>query len=212
MVQSPLTGGGYRATKTKTGAATLAAVPLERTVTVDFSSWIVAIAARGDRAAFGRLFEHFAPRLKSFLMRQGADAASAEDLVQETMLSVWRKAALFDPARATASTWIFTIARNLRIDAIRKTIRPEFDPADPAFVPDSEPAADDVVTAEETATIIRSALAELPDEQAEVVRLSFFEDKAHGEIATQLALPLGTVKSRLRLAMKRIRSFLGDPQ
>ena len=179
---------------------------------VDHSALVMAVAATRDRAAFAELFAHFAPRLKSFLRRQGADDAAAEDLAQETMLSVWRKAALFDPQRASAGTWIFTIARNLRIDAVRKLARPEFDPEDPAFVPDSEPAADDAISAEETGDRVRAALAGLPEEQAEVIRLSFYEDKPHAEIASQLSLPLGTVKSRLRLAMKRIRGFLGDQE
>lgn len=176
----------------------------------NFSALVKAVAISRDRQAFARLFEHYAPRLKSFLLRQGVDDGSAEDLAQETMMSVWRKAALFDPAKATAGTWIFTIARNLRIDAIRKARRPEFDAEDPAFVPDAEPAADDSLSAEQTGARVRAALAELPEDQAAVVRLSFFEDKAHAEIADQLSLPLGTVKSRLRLAMKRIRTFLGD--
>lgn len=174
------------------------------------SALVQEIAASANRQAFAELFDHFAPRLKSFLMRQGTDGGAAEDLAQETMLAVWRKAKLFDPARASAGTWIFTIARNLRIDAIRKQARPEFDADDPAFVPDSDLAADDMMSAEEMGDRVRSALAELPTEQAEVIKLSFYEDKPHAAIATQLSLPLGTVKSRLRLAMKRIRAALGD--
>ncbi|MDX2222929.1 MAG: sigma-70 family RNA polymerase sigma factor [Rhodospirillaceae bacterium] len=176
----------------------------------DFSELVKAVATARDRDAFARLFDHYAPRLKSFLMRQGADDTQAEDIAQETMLAVWRKAAMFDPAKASAGTWIFTIARNLRIDAIRKARRPEFDPDDPAFVPDPERPADEAMDAEQMGRKVRAALAELPEEQAAVVRLSFFEDKPHAEIAEQLALPLGTVKSRLRLAMRRIKSFLGD--
>ena len=175
----------------------------------DFSALVVAVAKHKDRQAFARLFEHFAPRLKSFLRRQGTDESTAEDVAQETMLSVWRKAALYDPKRASAGTWIFTIARNLRIDAARKIERPEFDPQDPAFVPDAEPSADDVYSAEEVGNRVRAALVDLPPEQAEVIKLSFYEDKAHAQIADQLSLPLGTVKSRLRLAMKRIRGVIG---
>jgi RNA polymerase sigma-70 factor (ECF subfamily) len=176
----------------------------------DFSELVRAVATRRDREAFARLFDHYAPRLKSFLIRQGADDTQAEDIAQETMLAVWRKAEMFDPAKASAGTWIFTIARNLRIDAIRKARRPEFDPNDPAFVPDPERPADEVMDADRMGRKIREALSELPEEQATVVRLSFFEDKPHAEIAEQLSLPLGTVKSRLRLAMRRIKSILGE--
>jgi RNA polymerase sigma factor (sigma-70 family) len=178
----------------------------------DFSSLVVAIAQRQDRQAFAQLFAHYAPRVKSYLLRHGADPGQAEEVVQETMLSLWRKAGMFDPSKASAGTWIFTIARNLRIDSIRKGRRPEFDPEDPAFVPDREMAADDSLEAGEMRARVREALNGLPEEQASVVHLSFFEDKPHGEIAKQLGLPLGTVKSRLRLAMRRIRTALGEKE
>ena len=179
---------------------------------VDFSELVLAVGRKQDKQAFGQLFAHYAPRVKSYLMRQGADDGQAEEVVQETMLSLWRKAAMFDPSKASAGTWIFTIARNLRIDAIRKSRRPEFDPDDPAFVPDQEASADESMEAGEMRVKVREALSELPEEQASVVRLSFFEDKPHGEIAKQLKLPLGTVKSRLRLAMRRIRVALGEKE
>jgi RNA polymerase sigma-70 factor (ECF subfamily) len=178
----------------------------------DMSALVVAIAQHQDRQAFASLFAHYAPRVKSYLVRHGADDAQAEETVQETMLSVWRKAAMFDPVKASAGTWIFTIARNLRIDAIRKNRRPEFDADDPAFVPDPEEAPDHAMQAGQMRDQVRNALKELPEEQAIVVRLSFFEDKPHGEIAKELSLPLGTVKSRLRLAMRRIRVALGEDE
>lgn len=179
---------------------------------VDFSPQLQAVARHRDKAAFGQIFQHYAPRVKSYLMRQGADDGQAEEVVQETMLSVWRKAEMFDPAKASAGTWIFTIARNLRIDAIRKGRRPEFDPSDPAFVPDPEQAPGVNLEADELRQRVRGALSELSEDQAIVVRLSFFEDKPHAEIAKQLSLPLGTVKSRLRLAMRRIRGALGEQE
>jgi RNA polymerase sigma-70 factor (ECF subfamily) len=169
---------------------------------------IQAIAARGDRAAFAALFSHFAPRVKGYLLRLGASAASAEELAQETMLAVWRKAALFDPSRAGASTWIFTIARNLRIDALRRD-RPapaEGDPSDER----PEPQADAVMLAAEREARVRAALKALPPEQVEIVELSFFSEEPHSAIAERLGLPLGTVKSRLRLAMGRLRAILED--
>jgi RNA polymerase sigma factor (sigma-70 family) len=177
--------------------------------TARLNDLVLLIARDRDRRAFELLFVHFAPRLKGFLMRQGAGAAAAEDLAQETMLAVWRKAQLFDPSRASASTWIFTVARNLRIDAIRRERRPDFDPNDPAFVPGEEPAADVKVMRDDEEFRMRAALAKLSPEQAEIVQMSFFADKPHSAIASELGIPLGTVKSRLRLAMARIRAALG---
>ena len=169
---------------------------------------IQLIAAQADRDAFAALFELFAPKVKGYLLRLGASGAAAEELAQETMLAVWRKAALFDPARAGASTWIFTIARNLRIDAIRRDRPPpaEEDPTDSA----PEPGADAVVFAAEREARVREALKTLPPEQMQIVELSFFSEEPHSAIAERLGLPLGTVKSRLRLAMGRLRALLED--
>ncbi len=176
----------------------------------DMTALLVSVARHRDKQAFAGLFQYYAPRVKSYLMRQGAEDAVAEELAQETLLTAWRKADRFDPTKASAGTWIFTVARNLRIDALRKGRRPEFDVDDPAFVPDAETAPDDALQAGQMRVKVREALEQLPEEQATVIRLSFFEDKPHGEIATQLALPLGTVKSRLRLAMRRVRTLLGE--
>ncbi|MEK9708483.1 MAG: sigma-70 family RNA polymerase sigma factor [Alphaproteobacteria bacterium] len=176
---------------------------------VDWNSVLSSVAER-DREAFAALFAHFAPRLKSYMLRLGSSAPQAEELAQEAMVTVWRKADRYDPARAAASTWIFTIARNLRIDAYRRSNHPELDPEDPALVPDPPPAADAEVARKQDAGRIRAALAELPEEQREVVRMSFFDDKTHTEISEILDIPLGTVKSRIRLAFARIRTSLDD--
>ncbi len=176
---------------------------------VDWSS-VLSLVAERDREAFAALFAHFAPRLKSYMLRLGSSAPQAEELAQEAMVTVWRKADRYDPARAAASTWIFTIARNLRIDAYRRSNHPELDPEDPALVPDPPPAADAEVARKQDARRIRAALAELPEEQREVVRMSFFDDKTHTEISEILDIPLGTVKSRIRLAFARIRTSLDD--
>ena len=170
---------------------------------------ILAVAQRGDRDAYALLFEHFAPRVKSYMLRLGAPPEAAEELSQEALLTVWRKAALFDPSRAGASTWIFAIARNLRIDAIRRQRRPRIED-DPTDEPPAEPAADAVVAAAERDARLKTAMAALPRDQAEVVRQSFFQDKAHSEIAKDPNLPLGTGKSRLRLALARLRGMVGD--
>ncbi len=176
-----------------------------------YSDMIVAIAQRGDRDAFASLFSHFAPRVKSYLMRMGAVSEAAEELAQETLLTVWRKASVFDPSRAAASTWIFTIARNLRIDLARKDNRPI--PAEDPSVERPLPAAPEALLAvAQDEVLIRRAIATLSDDQAQVIRLAFFSDKPHAEIAEDLGLPLGTVKSRLRLAMARLRVRLESLQ
>ena len=170
---------------------------------------ILAIARDQDRAAFVGLYEHYAPRVKSYLLRLGG-ADAAEEMAQEAMLVVWRKAALFDPQKASAGTWIFTIARNLFIDRKRKEKRPELDPSDPMLESAADPAADVALAARQAEQRVRAALRDLPAEQAEVIALSFFEDKPHSTIAAELDLPLGTVKSRLRLAFARLRGALGE--
>ena len=171
---------------------------------------IEAVAARQDRDAFVALFDHFAPRIKAFLMRSNLPAAAAEELAQEALLTVWRKASQFDRQRAGASSWIFAIARNLRIDSARREMRAKV--LDLEANEDSEPPAppDAELLASEREQRVRAALDHLTDEQRRVVRLSFFDGKAHGDIATELELPLGTVKSRIRLAMNRLRDVLGD--
>lgn len=175
-----------------------------------FARHIVAIADHGDRAAFGALFGHFAPRVKAYLIRLGTPTVVAEDLAQEAMLLVWRKAAFYDPRKSQASTWIFTIARNLRIDAIRRETRPELHPDEPALALPQPPGAEEAISTNQNEQRLREALKALPPDQAEVVALSFFADKPHGDICRDLGIPLGTVKSRLRLAMKRLRAALGD--
>lgn len=176
----------------------------------DAADLLARIAGEQDRDAFEALFRHFAPRVKAYMLKLGTEVSLADELAQETMLMVWRKAVQFDRSKASPSTWIFTIARNLRIDAFRKINRPELDPNDPALVPEAEEPADQRVEREQYAVRIRAAMEGLNDEQAEVVRLSFFEDKSHSEIAEELGIPLGTVKSRLRLAFGRVREALED--
>jgi RNA polymerase sigma-70 factor (ECF subfamily) len=171
---------------------------------------LLAIAGRRDRAAFVTLFGQFAPRLKSWFQRGGVPSEQAEELVQETMLAVWRKADSFDPARAGAATWIFTIARNQRIDAARKVPRRALDGDDPSLAPYAPAAPDVVFDTAQRESRLRDALSTLPAEQADVIRLSFFEDRPHADIERVLGIPLGTVKSRLRLAMTRLRAHLGD--
>ena len=170
-----------------------------------------AVADRGDRSAFGDLFRHFAPRIAGFLMRGGLSADEAEELAQETMATVWRKAAQFDEARAGVATWIFTIARNRRIDRQRSAARAA-GVAQDLFIEDEagEASAEDQALAGEREAQVRSAMDSLSPEQETVLRLSFFAEKPHSEIARELGIPLGTVKSRVRLAMNRIRALLEE--
>ncbi len=176
----------------------------------DHATMIQAIAQRRDRTAFAALFAYFGPRVKAWMMRAGSNPTAAEELAQETMLAVWQKARLFDPARAGASTWIFTIARNLRIDALRRERHPSELMQDPLEEPEAPIQADRVLAMSQQETRIRAALRMLPPEQAEVIRKAFFEDKVHAEIEKELGIPLGTVKSRLRLGISRLRAALGD--
>lgn len=177
----------------------------------DFDRLIEAVAMRRDRDAFARLFDHFAPRLKAYLMKAGATAGAPEDFAQDAMLTVWRKAELFDRTKAHAATWIFTIARNRRLDVLRQDARrlplPEIDLAQ-----DEPEQPDKVVLAAENAARLKAAMARLSPDQIEVLRLAFFQDNPHSEIARRLELPLGTVKSRIRKAMIKLRTLLDDEQ
>ena len=177
-------------------------------------AWSPALLAIGrDRAAFERLFTHFAPRIKTYMARIGMAPAAAEDIAQEALLTVWRKAELFDPARASAATWIFAIARNLRIDAARREGRShgllDHD-GDMLAAADPAPLGDEIMLRAQSEGAVRGALAALPEDQARIIRLSFFEDQPHASIARELSIPLGTVKSRVRLAVVRLHKLLEE--
>lgn len=166
------------------------------------------VAADQDRQAYARLYTYFAPRVTAFLRKSGLPDNAAEEVAQEVMLSVWRKASYFDPERAAVSTWIFTIARNQRIDHARR--QKGVATADYASAGDDEvaPSGEVLLLSAERDALVRAALQALSAEQAAIVRLSFFSEKAHSEIAQELSLPLGTVKSRVRLALGRLRTLL----
>ncbi|MEM7650741.1 MAG: sigma-70 family RNA polymerase sigma factor [Pseudomonadota bacterium] len=171
----------------------------------DFSELLHALGQEKNKEAFIALFDHFAPRVKSFLMKGGASPEAADELAQETMLTVWNKADKYDPKQAAASTWIFTIARNKRIDALRKTKRHDPNPSDPLLLEDDAPSPRDNAIQKQDTSVIADALEKLPEEQADLIRKSFFEDKSHAVIAEETGIPLGTVKSRIRLALERLR-------
>jgi RNA polymerase sigma-70 factor (ECF subfamily) len=168
------------------------------------------VAANGDVEAFKALFEAYAPRVKAYMLRQGADAATAEELAQETLLAVWRKAGLYSDEKGSATTWIFTIARNLRIDRLRKEVAWQPLPENNDERPSEDPSPEEDLSERERGEKVRAMLAELPPDQSEVVNLAFIEGLSHSEIAKKLDLPLGTVKSRMRLAYHKIRDALED--
>jgi len=176
----------------------------------DHSALVRRIVDFRDKQAFAQLFDHFAPRIKAMLMRTGAASELAEDLAQDAMLTLWRKADFFDPSRASVAAWVFTIARNLRIDALRRERRARLHAALETVEPEAQEQPDQIVSLAEREQRVRLAMQQLPVEQAEVVKLSFIEGKAHGDIAACLSIPLGTVKSRLRLAMGRLRQILEE--
>ena len=176
--------------------------------TEEAADLIEAIASHQDRAAFASLFGHFAPRVKAFIMRGGTDAETAQEVAQETLIMVWRKAASFDRSRASAATWIYTIARNKRIDLLRRAARPiDTDDWLVVYTPEEEDA-DKSVLAGQTYTRVKELLGGLSADQLVVIQKAFFEDKTHTVIAEELKLPLGTVKSRIRLALGRLREAL----
>jgi RNA polymerase sigma-70 factor (ECF subfamily) len=170
------------------------------------------IAQARDPRAFSELYDAYAPRLKSYMIRQGADTATAEELAQETLLTVWRKAQLYSGEKGSASTWIYTIARNLRIDRIRRETPWQELPEGHNEEASDDPAPDEAVSENERAQRVQLALKTLPPEQHEVVVLSYLEGLSHSEIADRLELPLGTVKSRMRLAYQKLRETVEDLQ
>lgn len=176
-----------------------------------FADLMEAVALHKDKAAYGELFAYYGPRVKAYLMRLGADNALAEELAQDVMVTVWRKADLFDRTQASVSTWLFRVARNKRIDAIRRTTKPELDPNDPLLLPSAPPAADSLITGAERDHLVRAAIVDLPEEQRQLLQQAFYDGLSHREIAEQTGTPLGTVKSRLRLAFLKLRSKLDSP-
>ncbi len=178
----------------------------------ELNAWMQAVASASDRLAFAALFNHFAPRIKGYLVRACCNESIAEELTQDTMVALWRRAASFDPSRARLSTWIYTIARNLRIDQHRRRGLPpgaldegwdaDQQPADLELAPDAQ------LLAAQRERNVQQALAVLPPDQLQVLMLSYFEEHPHARIAEVLGIPLGTVKSRIRLAVAQLRRRL----
>lgn len=174
----------------------------------ELSQLVLAVAQNRDKAAFAALFDHFAPRLQAYLIRMGSDSGSAEEIIQDVMTTLWTKADLFDPDKSSIATWLYRIARNRRIDGLRRNRVEYYDPLDAPEIADETPDADRKIDLEFREDKIRSSLKELPAEQLELVRFAFFEGLSHSEIADKTGLPLGTVKSRIRLAFTKLRRTL----
>lgn len=181
---------------------------------VEWAELIGRVATSGDRDAFRLLFEHFAPRIKGLMLKAGASKEEADEIAQDTLLAVWRKATQFDPASQGAPAWIFTIARNLRIDGIRRSARagnalPE---AELEYLADPSDSQEALLSMQDEKTRVAAAISRLSNQQSAAIRMSFVEDRPHSEIAEALGIPLGTVKSRIRLATSRLRDLLEEPK
>ena len=161
------------------------------------------VSAERDRAAFAAIFDHFGPRVKAFLIKSGSSVSMAEECTQDVMITLWRKADMFDPSRASVATWIFTIARNRRIDLLRKERRPE--PEELTWGPEADPEPEELLGLQQESSQLVEAIATLPDKQRDLIQKAYFGDLTHAEIASETGLPLGTIKSRIRLALERLR-------
>lgn len=172
-----------------------------------FDDLVVRIAVDRDRSAFVTLFDHYGPRVKALLIRGGATPSAAEELAQETLLAVWRKAHLFDPTRASAAAWIFTIARNLRIDSLRRGSAALHEAG--LFIEDEGPAQPDaILSGAQDAERVRAAMRSLNADQAQAIEMAYFQEQTHSEISRSLGVPLGTVKARIRFGMMKLRAFI----
>lgn len=172
-------------------------------VETDWAALMLRVRDAQDKAAFAALFRHFAPRIKAFLMKSGASPTLAEECAQDVMATLWQKAGQFDPTRASVATWVFTIARNRRIDALRRDRRPEPEALD--WGPDNEPDQAEVYEVAQENRRLGVALAALPDKQRALIERAYYGELSHSEIALETGLPLGTIKSRIRLALERLR-------
>jgi RNA polymerase sigma-70 factor (ECF subfamily) len=176
----------------------------------DEAEWVQAVAARGDRAAFAQLFRRYAPKVKAHLVARGAAAASADELTQEVMLIVWRKAALYDPARGSVAAWLYTISRNCLVNHSRSARRAQDGArAQDAFPePSPPPTSEQALLAAEQHRSLAASLGALPPEQREILEGAYWRGQTLQECADERRLPLGTVKTRVRLALERLRGLM----
>jgi RNA polymerase sigma-70 factor (ECF subfamily) len=173
----------------------------------NWSNCIKKLSEDRDVDAFRELFNYFSPRIKSFLLKSGGSVSQAEECMQEAMASVWQKAHMFDPTKASAATWIFTIARNKQLDAIRKIRRPE--PEDLPWMESKQDDPSESLILQEEQKNLAFAVSKLPKKQRILIEKAFYGDLSHSKISELTDLPLGTVKSRIRLSIERLRKELG---
>ena len=173
-----------------------------------WSDLLASLSETRSKVDFSRLYEHFAPRVKAYIIRFGMPVAAAEELTQESMLAVWRKAHLYTRSKASASTWIFTLARNQCIDRLRREKAVEYELPEEEIDPDQRHYGEHAVLEER----MSGAITKLPEAQAQVLYLSYYEGKSHSEISEQLGIPLGSVKSRLRLAFSKLKAHWGEEE
>ncbi len=176
----------------------------------DWPKLVARIARARDKEAFAIVFDYFVPRLEAYLRKLGLDASAAEEVSQDTMITLWNKADLFDPAKSSLPTWLYRVARNRRIDVQRRDRLDFYDPNEGSFtqIADDRPASDTLIDSQQREDRTRVALKTLPEEQGQLVNLAFYQGLSHSEIAQETGLPLGTVKSRIRLAFTRLRRAL----
>lgn len=194
--------------------ANLSAGPVRRVTktasTIAMAHLLQRVAQDRDDVAFQELFDSFAPRVKAYMIRQGADTTTAEELAQETLLTVWRKASLYSDTKGSATTWIFTIARNLRIDRLRREVPWQALPEGHNEQASDDQLPDEAASEKERRIRVHEVLSSLPEDQHQVVVMSYIKGLSHSEISARLDLPLGTVKSRMRLAYQKIRESVED--
>ena len=174
----------------------------------DLTLCVELIGKNQDKLAFNSIFKYFAPRLKSFLVKAGSTDSQAEEVIQEVMIAVWTKSATYDSSKSSVSTWIYTIARNKKIDILRKTRKAILEDIETAVLPPVESKADENIEHDQKFDMVAQYLDDLPEDQLNLLKMNFFEEKSHGEIAELTKIPLGTVKSRIRLALEKIRGKL----
>jgi len=174
----------------------------------DLTLCLELIGKNQDKLAFNNIFRYFAPRLKSFLVKAGSTDSQAEEVIQEVMIAVWTKSSTYDSTKSSVSTWIYTIARNKRIDKIRKEKRHYLSESDEGLEIPVDSTQEKEIFSAQVSNSLKKYMSNLPEEQSKLLKLSYFYNKTHADISEELKIPLGTVKSRIRLALTKMRHLV----
>jgi len=174
----------------------------------ELTSCIELIGKNQDKSAFSSIFKYFAPRLKSFLVKAGSTDMQAEEVIQEVMIAIWTKANTYDSNKSSVSTWVYTIARNKRIDKIRKEKRHYLSESDEGLEVPVDSTQEKEIFSAQISNSLKGYMSNLPEEQSMLLKLSYFYNKTHADISEELKIPLGTVKSRIRLALAKMRHLV----